>query len=73
MGNDINYNHRHQTSGTMISGSPDGYLTVKDVRDAIAHLPDDAEVVFGTCEHGEPLQFGRFKMRGPSLLQIEFG
>lgn len=37
----------------MISGSSDGYLTVKDIRDAIAHLPDDAEVVFGSCEHGE--------------------
>ncbi|MGE6739663.1 hypothetical protein ACQKGC_05245 [Allorhizobium pseudoryzae] len=67
-----NYNHLHRASGTMISGSPDGYLTVKDIRDAIAELPDDAEVIFGTCGHGEPLQFGRFKMRGQNLLQIEF-
>jgi hypothetical protein len=37
---EINFNHRHKASGTMISGSSDGYLTVKGIRDAIAHLPD---------------------------------
>jgi hypothetical protein len=35
----------------MISGSSDGHLTVGDLRDAIADLPD-AEVIFGTCNHG---------------------
>lgn len=72
MADSINYNHLHRASGTMISGSPDGHLTVQDLRDAIANLPDDAEIIFGTCGHGEPLQFGRFKTRGPNLLQIEF-
>lgn len=67
-----NYNRTHVPSGTMISGSPDGYLTVGDIRDAIANLPDDAEVVFGPCAHGQPHQFGRFKMRGERLLSIEF-
>mgnify|MGYP001049360166 FL=1 len=68
-----NYNRQHVASGTMISGSGDGYLTVGDLRDAIAGLPDDAEVVFGPCSHGEPLSFHRFKMRGENLLSIEFG
>lgn len=72
MAEPTNYNRLHRPSGTMISGSPDGYLTVGDIRDAIAHLPDDAEVVFGTCSHGEPLQFGRFKMRGEKIIGIEF-
>ncbi|MDX3805288.1 MAG: hypothetical protein QHC89_02555 [Bosea sp. (in: a-proteobacteria)] len=73
MTKEINYNHLHQASGTMVSGSPDGYLTVKDLRDAIAHLPDDAEVIFGPDAQGNPQQFGRFKMRGEKLLSIEFG
>jgi len=68
-----NYNHEHVASGYVISGSADGFLTVGDIRDAIANLPDDAEIVFGTCNHGEPLKFGRFKTRGPKVLGIEFG
>lgn len=67
-----NYNHRHVPSGTVIAGSPDGYLTAGDIRDAIADLPDDAEIGFGICNHGEPLKFWRFKMRGDNLLNIEF-
>lgn len=70
----INYNHRHHPSGTMISGADDGYvLTVGDMRDAIAHLPDDAEIIFGPCNHGDPLQFYRFKSRGEKIMGIEFG
>ena len=68
----INYNHRHVASGSMISGAGDGYvLTAKDVRDAIADLPDDAEIIFGTCSHGVEQHFYRFKTRGENLLQIE--
>lgn len=66
-----NYNHLHKHSGTMISGSPDGRLTVGDIRDAIAYAPDDAEVIFGTDSAGEPVQFGGFKWRGKDLLAIE--
>lgn len=70
----INYNHRHQPSGMMISGADEGYvLTAGDIRDAIAYLPDDAEIVFGPCNHGEPLQFYRFESRGEKILGIEFG
>ena len=65
MSEDINYNHLHRLSGTVIAGSSDGYLTVGDMRDAIAHLPDDAEITFGICEHGEPLRFYRFKPTFP--------
>ncbi|PSJ51363.1 hypothetical protein [Kumtagia ephedrae] len=68
-----NYNRQHVASGTVISGSGDGRLTVGDLRDAIAELPDDAEVIFGPCNHGEPQTFYRFKTRGENLLSIEFG
>lgn len=64
--------HRSQPRA-MISGAPKGYvLTVADMRDAIDNFPDDAEIVFGTCPHGEPLQFYRFKTRGEKVLGIEF-
>ncbi|MCG6203335.1 hypothetical protein LPW26_01675 [Rhodopseudomonas sp. HC1] len=70
----VNYNHQHIARGYSISGASQGYvLTVRDVRDAIAYLPDHAEIIFGPCEHGEPLQFYRFKTRGENLLAIEFG
>ena len=69
----VNYNRAHRYSGSVISGSCDGHLTVGDLRDAIAHLPDGAEVIFGTDQHGEPLRFYRFKTRGPSTIGIEFG
>jgi hypothetical protein len=72
MPNEINYNHRHVASGSVISGAPEGYvLTAKDVRDAIANLPDDAEIIFGTCSHGAEQRFYRFKTRSENLLQIE--
>lgn len=67
-----NYNHEHVFSGSVISGSGDGRLTVGDLRDAIAAFPDDAEVIFGVDSAGEPLTFGRFKTRGPKVLGIEF-
>ncbi|MGY2986488.1 MULTISPECIES: hypothetical protein [unclassified Bradyrhizobium] len=58
----------------MISGASEGYvLTVADMLDAIDHLPDDAEIIFGTCSHGGPQSFYRFKMRGEKTLAIEFG
>lgn len=69
----INYNHQHVATGSMISGSADGYLTVGDLRDAIANLPDSAEIMFGACMHAEQLKFRRFKMRGENLISIEFG
>jgi len=57
----------------MISGAPDGYvLTVADMRDALSNFSDDAEIAFGTCSHGAPLQFYRFKKRGDKVLGIEF-
>lgn len=56
----------------MISGASPGYvLTVGDMRDAIDNFPDDAEIVFGTCSHGDPLRFFRFKKRGDKVLGIE--
>lgn len=56
----------------MISGAPQGYvLTVKDMKDALSNFPDDAEIVFGTCSHGEPLEFYRFKVRGDKVLGVE--
>lgn len=69
----VNYNHLHVWRNYGISGSEDGRLTVGDMRDAIACYPDDAEIIFGVCEHGEPLKFYRFKERGENLLSIEFG
>lgn len=68
----INYNHRHAWKSYGISGSEDGILTVGDLRDAIAAYTDDTEVVFGPCEHGEPLKFYRFKSRGEKVIGIEF-
>ena len=72
---EVNYNHLHVMKDHygISSASEDYTLTVGDLRDAIARLPDDAEIVFGPCNHGEPLQFGRFKSRGPKILGIEFG
>lgn len=66
-----NYNHLHKHSGTVISGSEGGRLTVGDIRDAIAYAPDDAEVIFGTDSAGEPVQFAGFKWLGSDLLQVE--
>ena len=70
---DINYNHSHEMKNHFgLSGVEKGYtLTVGDIRDAIARLPDDTEVTFGTSMNGEELDFYRFKMRGDDLLQIE--
>lgn len=67
-----NYNREHVSSGTVIAGSETGYLTVGDMRDALAEFPDDAEIIFGTDSSGEPLKFYRFKTRGPKTLGIEF-
>lgn len=67
-----NFNREHVVSGGTRSGGG-GPLTVGDVRNAIAELPDDAEVIFGTCDHGQPLTFNRFKTRGENLISIEFG
>lgn len=70
---EINYNHSHTMKDHYgLSGSSNDYtLTVGDIRDAIARLPDDTQVTFGACMHGEELKFYRFKMRGDELLQIE--
>ncbi|MEM6901752.1 MAG: type II toxin-antitoxin system ParD family antitoxin [Pseudomonadota bacterium] len=54
--------------GVMISGSGDGILTVGDMRNAIAFLDDNVELVMD----GES-RFNRFKWRGSDLLQMEFG
>lgn len=67
-----NYNREHVFSGSVISGSATGRLTIGDLRDAIASFPDDAEISFGVDSVGEPLKFGRFKTRGPKVLGIEF-
>lgn len=70
----INYNHRHVHRGYVLSGASDGYvLTAQDMRDAIADLPDDAEIIFGPCNHGDEQHFYRFKTRGENLLSIELG
>lgn len=70
---EINYNHQHVMKDHYgISGVEKGYvLTVGDIRDAIARLPDSAEVTFGTSPSGEELEFFRFKSRGDDILQIE--
>lgn len=52
--------------GVMISGGSEGELTVGDLRNAIAYLDDDVQIIFG----GD-LVFYRFKWRGEDLLQIE--
>lgn len=67
-----NYNHLHVWTSYGISGSADGYLTVGELRNAIAAFPDDVEVIFGPDNSGEPLQFGRFKKRGSNIIAIEF-
>lgn len=66
----VNFNRLHQPSGTVISGT-EHPITVGDLRDAIAYLPDDAEITWSTCDHGVPLRFSRFKMRGENVLGIE--
>ncbi|HXO70407.1 MAG TPA: hypothetical protein VN838_15700 [Bradyrhizobium sp.] len=50
-----------------------GPLTVKDMREAIAGLPDDVEFMFGSTMAGDELVFYRFKWRDQKqkLLQIE--
>lgn len=64
---------RRRPRENMISGASEGHvLTVAEMLDAIDKLPDDAEIIFGTCSHGEPLKFYRFKSRGEKTLGIEF-
>jgi hypothetical protein len=49
----IDQQHRRRPRQDMISGAEDGYvLTVADMLDAIHNLPDDAEIIFGACPHG---------------------
>jgi hypothetical protein len=71
---EVNYNHLHTMKAHHgLSGVEKGYtLTIGDLRDAIARLPDEAELVFGPCQHGEEVSFYRFKPRGTNLIQIEF-
>lgn len=69
----VNYNHQHKYTGSWISCSADGHLTVGDLRDAIAEWPDDTQISFGVCNCGEPMKFYRFKKRGDDVLGIEFG
>jgi len=66
----VNFNHFHAASGGVISTSSDGYLTVGDMRDAIAPYGDDHQIMFGVCNCGEPVVFGGFKSRGPDVLGI---
>lgn len=66
-----NYNHEHKHSGSVISGTHSASITVGELRDAIADLSDDAEIVFGGTEPGK-LMFNRFKKRGALILQMEF-
>lgn len=66
-----NYNHSHKASGSVISSTHAESITIKDLRDAIAEFPDDAELVFGSLPEGK-LMFYRFKTRGDNLLQMEF-
>lgn len=64
---------QHHCGRGTISGVSEGYvLTVADMRAAIESFPDDAEIIFGTCSHGEPLRFYRFKSRSEKALGIEF-
>jgi hypothetical protein len=67
-------NHKRRARQSMISGASTGHvLTVAEMLDAIEQFPDDAEIIFGTCPHDEPLKFYRFKKRGEKTLGIEFG
>lgn len=61
----INFNHRH-VQGLVISET-NGDVTVGDIRNAIAHLPDDAEVHLGTCDCGNVLTLFGFKDRGGAI------
>ena len=45
--------------------------TAKHVKDAVASLPDHAQVIFCTPD-GYTLKLDRFKMRGQQLLSFEF-
>lgn len=66
MTDSVNFNHQHVLGSTMIS-STTGQITVGDIRDAIAHLPDDAEVHLGVCECGLILELAGFKDRGGAI------
>ena len=61
----INYNHQHKP-GHMIT-STSGQITVGDIRNAIASLPDDAEVHLGVCDCGCILRLAGFKGRGGAI------
>ncbi|WP_449396294.1 hypothetical protein [Devosia riboflavina] len=71
----INYNHRHQPSGEMTT-STTGELTIGDLRDAIANMPDDAKLVVAPCDCGIILKPFGFKVKtdkegGPTHLIIQ--
>lgn len=61
----INFNHRHKL-GDIIS-STDGQITVGDVRNAIAHLPDDDEIHLGVYDCGCALELSGFKDRSGAI------
>lgn len=75
MSDATNFNHLHKL-GPFIS-STDGQITVGDVRNAIAHLPDDAEIHLGVCDCGCILELSGFKDRGGAISFntrcVEFG
>ncbi len=70
MNNRINYNHHHRYNGESIS-STDGDITVKDLRDAIAEYPDDADVILETCgKCGCAQRIVGFKSRADDVISI---
>lgn len=61
----VNYNHLHK-QGSVVSDTA-GEITVGDIRNAIAHLPGDAEVLLGVCDCGCILKLSGFKDRGGAI------
>lgn len=73
MTNQTNYNHLHRLKERIRADFLDGELTVGDIRDAIALLPDDVKVIFGpTSIDPEPPVFRCFDLRDEKLLQLRF-
>lgn len=64
-----------QKPGQLISSSGGSFLTVGDIRNAIAHLDNDVEVDFGTSNRGYDLLFFKIEtmdgVNGEKTLHIE--
>ncbi|MFN4125258.1 hypothetical protein [Pannonibacter indicus] len=64
-----NFNHLHQTGRPVITGT-NGRITAGDFRDALASLPDHAEILLQTTPSGERLKISGFDQKGPETLLL---